>query len=124
MKLLLENWREYLSDSEEYLYHATYEPLLGSIIENGLGATGRTNWEDSKPGVVYLALDPLVSESYAETSERVPEEWLGQIVVLKIKTSNLESSKLFSDGNVLDGNDTLEYHGVIPPEHIEKENKK
>ena len=119
MKLLLENWRDYLSEGEESLYHATYKPLLGSIKINGLGATSRTNWEDSKPGVVYLAYDPDVAESYAETSERVPEEWLDQIVVLKINTSNLDPSKLLSDKNVIDGQDTLEYHGIIPPENIE-----
>jgi hypothetical protein len=119
MKLILENWRQYLNEGEEFLYHATYEPLLGSIKTKGLGVTSETNWEDSKPGVVYLALDPLVAESYAETSERVPEEWLDQIVVLKIRTSNLDSNKLFSDENVIDGQDTLEYHGVIPPENIE-----
>jgi len=119
MKLLLENWRSYLNEGKEFLYHATYEPLMDSIRAKGLGATGRTNWEDSKPGVVYLAYDPDVAESYAETSERVPEEWLDQIVVLKIRASNLDSSKLFSDENVIDGQDTLEYRGVIPPENIE-----
>ena len=119
MKLLLENFRQYLNEGEEFLYHATYEPLLGSIKTKGLGVTSETNWEDSKPGVVYLSSDPFVAESYAETSERVPEEWLDQIIVLKIRTSNLDSNKLFSDENVIDGQDTLEYHEVIPPENIE-----
>ncbi len=119
MKLLLENWKKYLNENEEFLYHATYKPLMSSIKTKGLGATGRTNWEDSKPGVVYLACDPDVAESYAETSERVPEEWLEQIVVLKTRTSDLEQEKLFSDENVIDGQDTVEYHGVIPAKSIE-----
>ena len=117
MKLLLENWREYVN--ENFLYHATYVPLLDSIRKNGLGATSRPNWEDSHKGVVYLAKTPEVAESYAETSEAAPEEWLDQIVILKIDKSRLNPDRLFADQNVIDGHDTLEYHGIIPPENIE-----
>lgn len=120
MKLLLENWRRYLEEAGDFLYHATYEPLLDSIMASGLGTTSKTNWEDSKPGVVYLARDPNVARSYAETSEKVPEEWLDQITVLKIRVSDLDPGKLFSDENVIDDHGTLEYHGTIPPENIGK----
>jgi len=34
---------------------------LPSIRKKGLGNTQRTFWEDSKPGVVYLADDPNVA---------------------------------------------------------------
>ena len=96
------------------LYHATYKPLLKSIQANGLGGGGaQAKWTDSKPGVVYLAKDPDVAVSYAETSDEVPEEWLDQIVVLAISTDSLDTSKLKDDENVLDDNSTLEYHGVI-----------
>lgn len=96
------------------LYHATYKPLLKSIQANGLGGGGaQTKWTDSKPGVVYLAKDPDVAVSYAETSDEVPEEWLDQIVVLAISTDSLDTSKLKDDENVLDDDSTLEYHGVI-----------
>ena len=96
------------------LYHATYKPLLKSIQANGLGGGGaQTKWTDSKPGVVYLAKDPDVAVSYAETSDEVPEEWLDQIVVLAISTDSLDTSKLKDDENVLDDDITLEYHGVI-----------
>jgi hypothetical protein len=60
-------------------------------------------------------LDPDVAESYAETSEAVPDEWLDEIVILKISTAGLDRSNLKIDANVLDNEgDTLEYHGVIP----------
>ena len=96
------------------LYHATYKPLLKSIQTNGLGGSrAQTKWTDSKPGVVYLAKDPDVAVSYAETSDEVPEEWLDQIVVLAISTDSLDTSKLKDDENVLDDDSTLEYHGVI-----------
>lgn len=96
------------------LYHATYKPLLKSIQANGLGGGGaQTKWTDSKPGVVYLAKDPDVAVSYAETNDEVPEEWLDQIVVLAISTDSLDTSKLKDDENVLDDDSTLEYHGVI-----------
>jgi hypothetical protein len=107
---------EMITDIPDILYHATYRPLLRSIQKNGLGGMGiERRWEDSVPGVVYLALDPDVAESYAETSETVPDEWLDEIVVLKINTTKLDKSKFHLDKNVQDNTgNTVEYHGVIP----------
>jgi type III secretion system FlhB-like substrate exporter len=104
----------------QWLYHATYRPLLKSIKAHGLGGDrAQAKWEDSKPGVVYLALDFNVAESYAESSDVVPEDWLDQIVILKIAASKLDKSRLFVDQNVQDNEgDTLEYHGVIPLSNI------
>ena len=102
-------------DQEEYLYHATYRPLLKSIKAKGLGNTTQSQWTDSQPGVVYLARDPEVARSYAEAAESVPEEWLDQIVVLQIIKSKLNPKLLHQDRNVQDNTgDTLEYHAVIP----------
>jgi hypothetical protein len=96
------------------LYHATYRPLLKSITAQGLGGNAaQAKWHDSKPGVVYLAKDPEVARSYAETSDIVPEEWLDHIVVLAINTSVLDQRKIHPDRNVLDDDSTMEYHGVI-----------
>ena len=106
-------------DLPSVLYHATYKPRLKSIKLKGLGAGGKRNWEDSQRGVVYLALDPNVAESYAETSDMVPEEWLDQIVILKISTAGLDPNKFGIDSNVQDNSgDTVEYHGVIPVSNI------
>ncbi len=103
-------------DFPDKLYHATYRPLLASIQNHGLAGAGcRKNWDDSKEGVVYLALDPEVAESYAETADNVPDEWLDDIVILAILTSQLDLACLTSDGNVQNNpGDTLEYHGIIP----------
>ena len=102
-------------DQEEYLYHATYRPLLKSIQANGLGNTTQSQWTDSQPGVVYLARDPEVARSYAEAAESVPEEWLDDIVVLQILQADLDPKLLHVDRNVQDNTgDTLEYHAVIP----------
>ena len=101
------------------LYHATYRPRLKNIRSKGLGAGGKRNWEDSRPGVVYLALDPNVAESYAETSDLVPDEWLDSIVILEISTAGLDPDKFYIDSNVQHNQgDTLEYHGVVPPNNI------
>lgn len=104
------------ADNTQWLYHATYRPLLKSIKAHGLGGDqAQAKWEDSKPGVVYLATDPNVAESYAESSDAVPEHWLDEIVILKIAADKLDQSRLFVDQNVQDNTgDTLEYHGVIP----------
>ena len=100
------------------LYHATYKQRLKSIQLKGLGAAGRRNWSDSVRGVVYLALDPNVAESYAETAmDDLDVDW--DIVILKIDTTKLDPSKFYLDRNVQDNQgDTVEYHGIIPPQAI------
>jgi DNA repair protein RadC len=108
-------------DVPKYLYHATYKPLFKKIKQQGLDTRNVSKkWEDSVSGYVYLAKDPFVAESYAETSENVPESYLDNIIILKIDTSKLDKSKLFIDANVQDNEgDTLEYRGIIPIEAIE-----
>ena len=107
--------------SGNVLYHATYKPLLSKIKKEGLGGpSSKKNWPDSKKGIVYLSTDPEVAQSYAETSEEVPESWLDQIIILKIKKSLLDRKKLSIDKNVKDNiGDTLEYKGIIPFDQIE-----
>jgi hypothetical protein len=98
-------------------YHATYKALLPSIKRTGLDTRKvQLAWEDSKPGIVYLANDPGVAESYAEASEDVSDEiYDSGIVILKIASKDLDLSKLHDDSNVQeDDSDTYEYHGQIP----------
>lgn len=109
-------------DMSKCLYHATYRPLLKSITKHGLGNEiySKRMWSDSKPGVVYLAKDKDVAESYAESSEKVKEEWLDEIVILKIDIDDLDKTKLKIDENVKENQgDTLEYHGIIKKFDIE-----
>ena len=104
------------------LYHATYKPLLSKIKQDGLDTNkGKKSYEDSKPGLVYLATDIDVAGSYAEASDMVPDSYLDNIIVLHIDTSKLDISKLNVDKNVQDNEgDTLEYSGVIPFSAISK----
>ena len=113
-------YTEELENFPQYLYHATYKPLLKKIRKKGLdSSSSKRAWEDSVPGYVYLALDPYVAESYAEASEMVPESWLDKIIILKIDTNKIDKSNLFLDQNVQDNEgDTLEYRGVIPLEAL------
>ena len=98
------------------LYHATYEDLIPSIERFGLGGSSSGyEWEDSKKGVVYLATDPEIAISYAETNDEVPEDWLDNIVVFEVDSDKLDSYKLNVDQNVQDNDgSTYEYHGIIP----------
>jgi len=104
-------------DIPEVLYHATYKPLIKKIMQNGLGGKTRKNYEDSVSGIVYLAHDPDQAESYAETSDMVPEYWLNNIVILQINTTGLDKSLFAIDKNNQSG-DTLEYKGIIPINNI------
>jgi len=107
---------------QPYLYHATYKPLLKKIKEKGLDTNdSKKAWDDSVPGYVYLAKDPDVAASYAESSDIVPDSWLEQIIVLTIDVTQLDKDKLFIDQNVQDNEgDTIEYRGIIPFSSIVK----
>jgi hypothetical protein len=122
-ELLTEALTEELKNIPEKLYHATYKQFLKSIQQKGLGNTRRKMWTDSVRGVVYLANDPWVAESYAEESEWVdeqddPDAYLENIIILEIDTTKLDVSKFEVDKNVIlepdEENSTWEYHGIIP----------
>ena len=103
------------------LYHATYGPLIPSIMNAGLGGNRETVWEDSQSGVVYLAVDPAIASGYAEESDMAWDRYEDEtgsldIVTFEIDTSMLDATKFKIDQNVIDNTgDTLEYHGIIPP---------
>jgi hypothetical protein len=108
---------ELTQEIPEFFYHATYRALIPSIMKTGLDTREASlAWADSKPGIVYLASDRGVAESYAEAAEEVSDEiYDSGIVMLKIPSKNLDLSKLHDDSNVLeDESDTYEYHGQIP----------
>ena len=114
------NWYKiaYVDNVPSVLYHATYSPHLSSINKYGLVGSLSSNYSDSKD-VIYLANDPYTAESYAETSDTVPEDWLDEIVILEIDTRGLDEDKIFIDRNNLE-NDTFEYHGIVDPSYIKK----
>lgn len=111
------------------MYHATYKHLLPSIRREGLVRGKNKNWDISK-GYIYLSTNSDNAYSYAETSEKVPAEWLDEIVVLKIDTSKLDINKLDIDHNINYGYEDAvdvedpstwieyEYDGDIPAEAI------
>lgn len=105
------------------LYHATYRPLLDSILAHGLGnPEHRQNrmWSDSEPDKVYLACDKYVAIGFAETSEFLEDEsWIDDIVVLAVKTADLDHSKFEWDKNILDNDGySWAYRGIISADHL------
>jgi len=134
MKEILTEWRKIINEQEqieipEFLYHATYAPLADSIQQYGLGGDRDTMWDDSVRGVVYLALDPDVAFSYAETSDAAWDKFETDeglpIVTLEIDTSQLDKKLFKIDSNVQDNQgETLEYHGIVPPQAISELERK
>jgi len=124
--------RELLAEQAELpatLYHASYGPLADSIHQSGLGGDRDTMWDDSVRGVVYLALDPDVAFSYAETSDAAWDKFETDeglpIVTLEIDTSQLDKKLFKIDSNVQDNQgETLEYHGIVPPQAISELERK
>ena len=106
----------------QYLYHATYELYLKSIMKNGLGGNNLIkNWSDSKDNTVYLSTDPNIAESFAETSELADDDFIdnNDIIILQINTKFLDKNKLHLDSNISDNNDySFEYNGIIPSNAI------
>ena len=131
MNLLREYVRELLTEQVKLpptLYHASYGPLADSIQQSGLGGDRDTMWEDSVRGTVYLALDPEIAFSYAETSDEAWDKFETdaglEIITFEIDTSLLDHSKFNIDQNVLDNEgDTLEYYGIVPPSAIKELNR-
>lgn len=105
----------------EFLYHGTFKPLLDKIKSEGLRTKGTVkNYSDSEEGFVYLAKTFEEAEAFAEVSETVPDEWIDQIVVLRIETDKLDKSKLEEDPNVRDTEVmTFQYSQDIPPGALE-----
>lgn len=104
---------------KEYLYHATYMPLLPSIKKEGLNPKiSKKSW-DISGNYVYLSPDRDAAESYAETSDKVPDSYLDEIVVLKVDKNLLDKHKLTVDTNNHSG-DTYQYADVIPWKHLKE----
>jgi hypothetical protein len=103
-----------------FMYHATYNAYLDSILADGLGGVEHKNWDDST-GDVCLAPYPGEAESYAECAPDcgfVPEvvETSG-IVILRIDVAGL---LLKVDPNIdQEDVDCLVYSGIIHPNRIE-----
>ena len=98
-------------------YHATYKPFLSSILKDGLKKNiSKKSWSGSG-NFVYLSTDKNVAESYAETSDDVPEEYLDNIVILKIDANKIDRKLISKDEKNLAG-DTLQYNGTIPANAI------
>lgn len=111
-----------------YLYHATYAPYYKKIKQDGYIKAGvNKNWSISGD-FIYLCRHFDNAVDYAETAEEVPEEYLDEIIVLKIDTDKLELDKLDIDHNQvygydynvedLDNIEEFEYSADIPVDAI------
>lgn len=88
----------------DFLYHATYRALLPRIKKNGIicGGGKYRNFVNTERGV-YLGYDAEYAGSMVEASENddIPEDWVDEIIVLKVDVSKLDISKLDIDPNVI-----------------------
>lgn len=103
------------------LYHATYGKYLKGIMKYGLNRMSQKNWDISE-NYIYLAVDPDVAISFAESSDTVPEEYLDDIVLLGVDEDSLDMGLLEPDSNIIldDGEDpySFQYAGDIPASAI------
>ena len=109
------NWYKQ-AQTNRYLYHATYKPLLDKIRQEGLNPP------------VFLAQDKYQAESFAEiavdtegSDKDIPEEWLDEIVILSVNSIDLDKNFLKVDPYFETEEAsfiTFEYGLNIPPEII------
>lgn len=104
------NFSEYVKKPPFLLYHATYGAYLASIKQKGLIPRYHCVWKDCQYGI-YLASDEEEAISYPETTDNpdIPDEYLDDIIVFEIKTSDLNLSKLSPDPHVIWGENPLDY---------------
>lgn len=111
------------SDIPEYLYHATYIPLMKKISLEGLKPGAGRSYSFSESGV-YFDRTREGAEGFAECAEEVPDKWLDNIVVLKVASKNLDKNKLEYDPNVIvdEGEEpqSFIYKGSIPASMLEE----
>jgi hypothetical protein len=123
----MKTYKQFLVEaSDEYLYHATYTIHKQSVAKNGLKKNSdHNNWDDSKKGRLYLAKNPHVALSYAESSDEVSDEHYDSgIIVYKVHKKHLDNSKIKKDSNVRNSDrDTVEYHDDIPFKYLKIHSK-
>ena len=100
---------------EKWLYHATFRTNLKSIKELGLGAKQRKNWEISRDNVVCFASEPDIANDFCECAEDVSDFVFNSgVIVLAVKSLDLDPKLLSRDRNILDELTCYEYKGIIP----------
>lgn len=101
------------------LYHATFKAYLPSILANGLGARQPKSWDGSAEGVVCLADDPDMAESFAECADAVSSDiYDSGIVVLKVNANGLAlkpDRNIQHDGHI----HSWEFDGEVAPSSLE-----
>jgi len=118
---ILEQANYFLEDHNgEMLYHATYKNALKKIKEFGLGSKDvrkRYAWDNNLKHIdhVFFAYDPDVAESYAESSDTVPDEWLDNIIIFGVNINNLDKGKIVTDPNIVESDgSTVLYMDKVP----------
>jgi hypothetical protein len=83
------------------LYHATFRHHKKSILKYGLDPSRikKKTWDDCFSWFIYLSTNKEHALSYCEASDDVPEDWLDEIIVYEILTSDLDLSLLNFDPN-------------------------
>lgn len=71
---------------DAYLYHATYRAYKDDISRFGLKRPGgRSNYKTYAGEYIYLSATAKEAEDYARAATNVPEDWLNNIVIFKVR---------------------------------------
>ena len=97
------------------LYHASYNKFRNAILSEGLKTGMKPNWKDMQHcGVIYLANDAEIAESFAECADVDDETMESGICIFEIDTSDIDETMLASDPNIVFKDDEEAYSFIYP----------
>lgn len=101
------------------LFHVTSKEFLPSIRKEGLIPNKNKQWDCSK-NFVYMGLENI-ARTYGGCRVKSNDK-----VLLKIKTTLLDATKINKDENVYgpEREQSFQYDGIVPPKAITKARKK
>ena len=92
MKLLMENWREYLKEEDAY-YHVTRSENVPSIKKYGLRASTPTDMKDNKGVYLFKSKEDVQNAAMNWFQDRFDEK--EKLTLLKIDPNGVD--ELFDD---------------------------
>ena len=100
------------------LYHASYNKFRNAILSEGLRTEMKPNWKGMQHcGVIYLASDAEIAESFAECADVDDETMESGICIFEVDTSDIDETMLTPDPNII-LEDGEEAYSFIYPQNI------
>ena len=97
------------------LYHATYNKFRDTILSEGLRTEMKPNWKGMQHcGVIYLASDAEIAESFVECADVDDETMESGICIFELDSLDIDETMLKQDPNIILEDDEEAYSFIYP----------